>query len=109
MDLETFGNIFINTEAIYEKLMAPAMVGKLEGNEGVKKLVEQEMREADFLQRRLAVRGSHSGDATSRAASCLQRLRPMTRRRPPCRTSAGLRSLLPIARWPAGRDLCLRW
>jgi len=56
MDLETFGNIFINTEAIYEKLMAPALVGKLEGTEGVKKLVEQEKREADFLQRRLAVR-----------------------------------------------------
>eukprot|EP00802_Teleaulax_amphioxeia_P013477 Tamp_13528.p1 GENE.Tamp_13528~~Tamp_13528.p1 ORF type:complete len:293 (+),score=87.56 Tamp_13528:677-1555(+) len=55
MDLERFGEVFINTDAIHEKMMAPA-AGKLEGTDGVRKVVEQELQDKERLQKRLSMR-----------------------------------------------------
>lgn len=74
MDLETFGHVFINTEAIFDKTMAPALVNKLEGCEGARRIVQQEAQDAERIQRRLEVRGMcHELGVSFQSASELQK------------------------------------
>ena len=50
MELETVGNVFINIDAMFDSTMAPAMVGKVEGIEGTRKIVEMEAQGIRLIQ-----------------------------------------------------------